>query len=106
MIGEVITKLRQYRIGPFTIFDTVTAYLGVLILSPLLTWLFSKIHIHISVVSWLWLTIPISIIFHLAFHQNTPLMKILSDPSQYQFYLVVVVLVFMTFMGFKDIRVI
>lgn len=105
MIGESITKLRLYRIGSFAIFDTVIAYLGVLILSPLLTWLFSKIHVYISIISWLWLTLPISVIFHLAFRQNTPLMKILSDTSQYQFYLIVVVLVFMTIMGLKDIRV-
>lgn len=55
MISESIAALRQYRIGPFTIFDTATAYLGVLILSPILAWLFSKIHINISI-SWPWLT--------------------------------------------------
>jgi len=99
-----IDLLRQPRVGPFTVFDFVTAYLGILILSPLLTWLFSKIHLHISTVSWLWFTLPISVIFHLIFHQNTPLIKMLSDPFKFEFYLVLVVLLFMTYMGLKDIN--
>lgn len=99
-----IDILRQFRIGPFTIFDTATAYLGILIISPLLTWIFSKIHFHISTVSWLWLTLPISVIFHLVLSQNTPLMKILSDPLKFDFYFVLIVLIFMTYMGLKDIN--
>jgi len=104
LISESIAVLRQYRIGPFTIFDTATAYLGIFLLSPLLSKIFSKIHINISRAGWLWLTLPISVIFHLVFRQNTPLIKILSDTSQYQFYLVVVIMVFMTYMGLKDIN--
>lgn len=99
-----INSLRQYRIGPFTLFDSVTAYLGVLILSPLLTWLFKKMHLQISVLSWLWLTLPISVLFHLFTRQNTPLMKILSQPLQYEFYIVLLVLLFMSYMGLKDIN--
>lgn len=99
-----LTDLRQYRIGPFAIFDTVTAYLGILILSPLLTWLFSKIHRHVPLASWLWLTIPISVIFHLIFAQNTPLMTMLSDPYKVEFYLVLIVLALMTYMGLSAVK--
>lgn len=95
--------LREYRIGPFTIFDTVISYLGILILSPLFTWLAAKIHLNISIVSWLWLTIPLSVFFHLVSRQETPLMKILSDPSKYEFYIALVVIVFMTYMGLKNV---
>ncbi len=98
-----ISDLRQFRIGPFTIFDTVTAYLGVLIVSPILRWLFSKLHLKVPVSSWLWLTMPLSVIFHVVFHQTTPLMKILADPGQIQFYIAVLILLAMTFLGLRKI---
>jgi hypothetical protein len=101
---DVLNILRQYRIGPFTIFDTATAYLGIFLLSPLLSKLFYKLHINISRSGWLWLTLPISVIFHLVFRQNTPLMKILSDPFKFELYLVLVVLFFMTYMGLRKIK--
>lgn len=101
---DLLNILRQYKIGPFAIFDTVTAYLGIFLIAPLLTKLFYKIHINISRAGWLWLTLPISVIFHLVFRQNTPLMKILSDPFKFEFYLVVVVLLFMIYMGLRKIK--
>jgi len=67
---DYVTMLREYRIGPFTIFDTVLAYLGILIISPLLIKLFSLVHLKITLASWLWLTMPLSVIFHLVFSQN------------------------------------
>jgi hypothetical protein len=98
-----IEYLRQFRIGPFTIFDTVTAYLGILILSPILTWLMSKLHFKVTTASWLWLTLPLSVIFHIIFLQTSPLMKILVHPEHFQFYIAVFILVTMTYMGFSKI---
>lgn len=45
---DFISVLRQFRIGPFTIFDTAAAYIGIFFLAPLLTKIFSKIHVNIS----------------------------------------------------------
>lgn len=98
--------LRQFRIGPFTIFDTASAYLGILLLSPILSWLFSKVNLKIPVVSWVWLTMPISVLFHVLFSQSTPVVKILSDPNQPQFYIVLLTLLIMVYMGFKKISII
>ena len=95
--------LRQFRIGPFAIFDTAISYLGILILSPFLRWLMSKLHLKVPISAWVWLTMPIAVIFHLIFQQTTPLMKILSDPSQIQFYIALFILSVMTFMGFRKI---
>ena len=94
--------LREYRIGPFTIFDTVLAYLGILIISPLLIKLFSLVHLKITLASWLWLTMPLSVIFHLVFSQDTPLIKVLLNSNNS--YIAWAVILFMTFMGLKDIR--
>ncbi|MFA6519028.1 MAG: hypothetical protein WCV93_05280 [Candidatus Shapirobacteria bacterium] len=96
--------LRQFKIGPFAIFDTALAYLAIFLLSPLLTKLFSVFHLSVSRVALLWLTLPISVLFHLIFRQNTPLMKILSDPSQFSFYLSLGLLLLMTYLGLKDIK--
>jgi uncharacterized integral membrane protein len=101
---DVLNILRQYRIGPFTIFDVATAYLGIYLLAPLLTKMFSKIHINVSRVGWLWLTLPISVLFHLIFRQNTPFMKMLLNPHQFQFYLGIIILLFMIYMGLRKIK--
>ncbi|GEM_PF-720223 len=99
---DYITLLRQYRIGPFTIFDTALAYAGILILSPLLTKLFFLVRIKIPLTSWLWLTMPLSVIFHIIFRQDTPLIRILFNSDE--FYIAAVVLLFMTYMGLRGIR--
>ncbi len=99
---DYVTMLREYRIGPFTIFDTVLAYLGILIISPLLIKLFSLVRLKITLASWLWLTMPLSVIFHLVFSQDTPLIKVLLNSNNS--YIALAVLLFMTFMGLKDIR--
>lgn len=99
---DILTFLRQYRIGPFTVFDTTIAYLGIYLVAPLLTKLVSKIHLSISRISWLWLTLPISIIFHLVFHQNTPFTRMFLDFNGH--YLEKIILMFMLYMGLKEIK--
>ncbi len=101
-----VEYLRQFRIGPFTIFDTVSAYLGILLLAPLLVFLFSKINFKIPVVSWVWLTMPLSVLFHVLFRQTTPIITILSNPGQPQFYITLLALLIMVYMGLRKISII
>lgn len=98
-----IEILRQYRIGPFTIFDTVTAYVGIFLVAPILSKLFSWVHISIPKTSWLWLTLPISVAVHFILHINTPFMKMFLDPNGS--YIAKIVLLFMLLMGLKQIRI-
>ncbi|MBI3495266.1 hypothetical protein HY065_01420 [Candidatus Berkelbacteria bacterium] len=100
----IIETLRSYRIGPFSIFDFATAYLGIYLVAPLLSWLFAKIGLKISRVSWLWLTIPIAIVVHLALGIRTPLMKMIFDLSGH--YTVKIVVLIMLYMGLRDIKLI
>lgn len=93
--------LRQPKIGPFTLFDTGTAFLGVLLLSPLLTRLFAKFNIDVPRTAWLWFTLPLSVLFHLLFGQSTPLMKVITDPGSYQFYVAIAALGLMSYMGLR-----
>lgn len=99
---EYITFLRQFRIGGFAIFDTTLGYIGILLLSPLLTKLFAKLGIFIPWQAWLWFMLPISVLFHLLFDQQTPLIKALSQAPG--FLIVNTVLVFMIFMGVRNCR--
>lgn len=99
---EIIDTLRQFRIGPFTVFDFVTAYLGIFILALILSKLFPKINTYIPLSSWIWLTLPIGVIVHLALQINSPLIKMLLDPNGS--YIAKIVLIFMLFMGLRGIR--
>ena len=100
---EFIELIRQLRIGPFAVFDTAVAYLGVFLLAPLLTRLALKAHLQVSKAQWLWLVLPVSILAHLIFGQSTPLTKMFIDPNDY--YLVKFVILVMLLMGLKDTRI-
>jgi hypothetical protein len=49
----------------------------------------------------MWLTIPLSILFHVLFNTYTPLTKMVLDP--YGYYLIKAAVIFMIYMGFKGI---
>lgn len=100
---EFIELVRQFKVGPFAVIDTAVAYLGVFLLAPLLTRLALKAHLHVSKVQWLWLVLPVSILAHLIFAQETPLTNMVLDPNKY--YLAKFVILFMLLMGLKDIRI-
>lgn len=97
----IIDYLRQYRVGQFAILDFTMAFLGIYLLSPLIIKFFKFLNIRFTVANLIWLTIPISLLFHLIFKTNTPLTKMLLDPSGH--YLLKVVVVFMLYMGFRGV---
>lgn len=99
-----IEYLRQFRIGPFAIFDIISSYLGILILSPILSWVASRMNLKISTITWLWFTLPLAVIFHIIFRQSTPMMKMLTNLGNYQFYIAILILIAMTYMGFRKIH--
>ena len=95
--------LRQYKVGPLAIFDIIISYLGIAILAPLLSKIFLKFKIVIPIKSWIWLTMPIGVIFHILFRQSTPFMKMLLNPQKFDFYLALISLTIMVYFGVKDI---
>lgn len=101
---EIIDTLRQLKVGPFAVFDIALAYGGIFLVAPLLSKLFAKLHLDISRVAWLWLTVPISVLFHALFQRHTPLMQMLFNPHDFYFAKVVVLL--MLFMGLRKVRLI
>jgi len=76
-----IEYLRSFRLGEFAIFDFTLAYLGVYLLSSTLNKIISPTRRKLSRTQWLLLVLPISIIFHIATGNITPLTKLAIDPG-------------------------
>jgi hypothetical protein len=98
---NIISFLRQARIGGIAIFDVALSYLGIYLLSPILSNIAKSLGLRIKRSSWLWLTIPIGVIVHILFKQSTTLNNLLFTNGNYPIKLL---LVFMLFMGIKDVR--
>ena len=97
---DIVQFLRQFRIGPFAVFDTAISYLAIYLLSPTLTRGMRAFRIHVSRAGWLWFMLPASVLIHGLFQQRTPLMNQLFNPDT--FFIAPVILVFMTYMGIKE----
>jgi len=65
--------LRQFRIGQYALFDLGVSFLGIYLLSPLLSKLFLKLRVVIPKRNWLFLTLPLGILVHLLFGKITPM---------------------------------
>jgi hypothetical protein len=100
--GLTLEYLRQFRFLEFAIFDFTVSLIAVLILSPLLNRLAKKAKINITTKHWLWLFLPISVIAHLLFGQQTALVKQVFDLTGN--YSAKLLMIFMLFMGLKDVR--
>ena len=98
---NIIAFLRHYRIGQFAIFDIVVSFVGIYLLSPLIIKFFNYFKIKIGVSNLMWLTIPLSIVFHIIFRTYTPLTKMFLD--LHGFYLVKIVILLMAYMGLRGI---
>jgi len=99
----MIENLRLYRIGEYAIFDLVTAFLGMYLLSPLLSWLFRQVKIDIPKQNWLFLTLPISILVHLLVNNKTLMAKNFLD-LQGNFILKILILGLLV-LGLRGIKI-
>lgn len=100
-----IDSLRQYRIGGFAIFDFVVAFIGIYLLSFLLSRIFKKINLDIPKISWLFFTLPIGILAHLIVGNMTPMTKDFIDlHGHYVLKLLIVILVLLGIRGIKRIK--
>ena len=99
-----VTYLRSFKILDYAIFDLAASFIGIYLLSPLLTKLFSLIHLNIPRASWLYFTIPLGIIFHLIFGNYTPMTKYFLDPSGH--YLLKFFIIALIILGVRGITII
>jgi len=99
-----IEFLRQFCFTGYAIFDLAVSFLGMYLLSPLLTKLFLKINIKIPKLNWIFLTLPIGILVHLLVGKITPMTtNFLNTNSHY--FLKIVVLMSLA-LGLRGIKII
>lgn len=99
-----IEFLRQFRLGGYAIFDFVVSFLGIYLLSPLLSKLFLKLKINIPKRNWLFLTLPLSILFHLLVKNITPMTKNFLDLNGH--YILKIIILTSLFFGLKGIKIV
>ena len=99
-MDAILTALRVYRIGPFSVFDTLGSYLIIAAIAPWLTRLFAKLHISISPLQWLSLTLPLALAAHLLAGVNSPFTKMFLDSGNIVAKVIVMVMVIV---GLKDV---
>jgi len=101
----MIETLRQYRILDYAVFDLLLAFVGMAILSPLLSKLFLKMGINIPKRSWVIWALPIGIVAHLLVGNITLMTGRFIDPSgHYLLKIVIAVLVVAGFYGVKKVK--
>lgn len=99
-----IEFLRQFRFGQYAIFDFVAAFLGIYLLSPLLSKIFLKLKIDIPKRNWLFLTLPISILAHLLVGNITPMTRDLIDIHDH--YILKILILILLILGIKGIKIV
>ena len=96
-----IEFLRQFKIGEYAIFDLSISFLGIYLISPLLSKIFLKIGLKIPKYNWLYLTLPFSILIHLLFGRITPMTKYFIDFHGH--YLLKLLIISPVFLGLRGI---
>lgn len=95
--------LRSYKIFGFAIFDLTVSYLGIYLLALFLSKIFLLIRLDIPRSSWLYFTLPLSILVHILVGQYTPMTKEILDPSGH--YFLKVFLLILLILGISGIKI-
>ncbi len=99
---ETIGYLRHFRVAGYAVFDFAASFLGVFLLSPLLSRLFRKTGLEIPKLNWLYLTLPMGFAAHLVIGKITPLTKDLIDLHGH--YILKVLMIGLLFLGLRNIK--
>lgn len=99
-----IEYMRSFKLGPYAIFDLTVSVVAVYMLAPLLSRVFRLVHLDIPQISWLFFTLPISVMVHILVGQDTALTKFFLDPTDYFFlkFFIIGLLI----LGIKGIKII
>jgi hypothetical protein len=94
--------LRSFRIANYALFDLAIAFLGIVLLAPLLSRLALKVGLKIPLSSWLFFTLPLSILSHLLVGNKTAMTKNFLDPHGH--YLLKILIIILLLLGLKEIK--
>lgn len=87
---NIIDYLRQFRIEGYALFDFTLAFLGMILIAPLLSRLFKKMGVLVPKKNWVILTLPISVLAHVLVGKITPLTAYFLDPNGHYFVKLIV----------------
>lgn len=96
--------LRQFRFSGYAIFDLVVSFLGIYLLSPILSKIFLKFNLEIPRTSWLFFTLPLGLLIHLLTGNLTLMTQNFMNPHGH-YILKIVILIFLI-LGLKGIKII
>ncbi len=100
---ETLEYLRSFKILGYAIFDLIVSFWGIYLLSPILTKLFLKIWIEIKRKNWMFLVLPIGILFHIIFWNITPMTRDFLDIND--FYFLKILIIILLILGLKGIKI-
>lgn len=96
--------LRHFRIGQYAIFDFAASFIGIYILSPLLSKIFRKLRIKIPKQNWLFLTLPIGILTHVIVGTITPMTRDFIDLQGH--YILKIIMIGLLILGLREVKII
>ena len=99
---DIVSFLRQFRIGEYAVFDFAISFLGIFLLAPFLSKLFRKIGIEIPKQNWLFFVLPLAIVAHLIFGPITLMTKDFLDMSGH--YILKIVIIGSFILGLRNIK--
>ena len=102
---EIIEVLRKYRVLDYAIFDLSLSFIGIYLLSPLLIRIFKKFDLRTDKITWIILTLPLSILIHALVGSYTLMTKRFLDPyGNYLLKLFILLLVLVALKRIRDMR--
>lgn len=99
---DIITSLRQYRVGDFAIFDFALTFAAAAVFGPFLSWLLRKKGWHVPIINWFFLVVPFGMLAHVLTGRITPLTEQLLDPSGH--FLVKGIMLLLVILGLRGIK--
>lgn len=100
-----IEYLRHFRFLGYAIFDLTVSFLGMALLAPVLSWFVRKVGIIVPKVNWVWMTLPIGILTHLAVGKITPMTAQFLNPNgDYVLKAIVFVMFVLGLVGIKRVK--
>ncbi len=96
--------LRHFHFFGYAIFDLTASFLGMALISPLLSRLFLKIKVYIPKLNWVFLTLPIGILAHIIVGRITPMTANFLDLHGY--FILKVIIIGCLALGVMGIKII
>lgn len=97
-----IEYLRQFKVSGYAVFDFAASFLGMFLLSPLLSGLARRAGWQVPRLNWVFLALPLGIAAHLAGGSLTPMTRDFMDPGGH--YLVKAAVIIFTVLGLRNIK--